>query len=123
VQPCLYQRMIKQTVLFAPSHKSKASKVGEHRAQAILPIKPQQGAFWWELACCEIPTNGRERLAQFLSIATVPAIAKTAEPVVVVSLRHDGARPDDLPALASRVTRGTDLIQPAKGWGQIVPLW
>jgi hypothetical protein len=100
VQTCLNQRVIKHTVFFAAGHKGEASEIGEHRSGAVLPIKAQKRVFLWELVGSQIPTNGGERLAQFLSIATVPAIAKTAEPLIAVSLADDGPRPDDLSPLA-----------------------
>ncbi len=46
VQPCLNQRMIEQTIVFASRHIRKASEIGEHRPIAILPVKPDQRAFW-----------------------------------------------------------------------------
>ena len=58
VQPRLNQRMIKHAIFFAPGHKREASEVGEHRAQAILPIKPQKRAILWDLVDRQIPTNG-----------------------------------------------------------------
>ena len=66
----------------------------------------------------EIATDGREALTQFLPVASVASIAKTAEPLKTVRLTDDGASPHDLPALAPPVARSTDVIQPAKGRGQ-----
>ena len=42
--------------------------------------------------------------------------------MVTVGLTDDGARPDDFPPLAPRVARSTDVIQPAKGRGQVFGL-
>lgn len=38
-------------------------------------------------------------------------------------LTDDGARPDHFSPLAPGVARGTDLIQPPKGWRQAFGLW
>jgi hypothetical protein len=110
--------MIEHGVVFAPGDKGEVGHICEHRPGAILSVEPKQGTRLWELVHCEIARDRRECLAQFRSVASVASIAKTAEPVVAMSLRNHRARPDDLPALAPRVARGTDLIQPAKGRGQ-----
>ncbi len=80
VQTCLNQWMIKHAVFFATGHKGEASEIGEDRAQAILPVKPQTCMFWGELVGSQIPADGRKPLAQFLSIPAVPTVAKGAEP-------------------------------------------
>ena len=49
-------------------------------------------------------------------------IAKGAEPLGTMSLADDGARAHHLPPLAPPVARRTDLIQSAKGWGQVLAL-
>ncbi|MFL5657381.1 MAG: hypothetical protein ACJ8CB_24770 [Ktedonobacteraceae bacterium] len=48
---------------------------------------------------------------------SIASVAETAEPVVTVGLRDNGARPDDLSTLAPGVARSTDLIQ-ATLWGR-----
>jgi hypothetical protein len=111
--------MIKGGVLLAAGHKSEASQIGEHGSRPILAVKPEQHTLLQELVGFEIARDDSEPLAQFLSIAPV---AKTAEPLETVSLTDDGSCPHDLPPLASGVTRGTDFIQSAKGWGQVVSL-
>src|SRR5215471_9699910 len=110
MQTRLDERMIKDCIVFASCHTGKANQVGQHGSGAILSIKPEQGVLFRELVRHEIAVNGCESLAQFCSVASVAPIAKTAEPVVAMSLRNHGARPDDLPALASRVARGTHVI-------------
>src|SRR5947209_20339861 len=71
--------MIEDGVVFAAGHESEASEIGENGPRAILTIEPEQRVCWWKLVRGEIPTNGRKALTQFLSVATVAAIAKRAE--------------------------------------------
>src|SRR5712691_2923656 len=119
VQTRLNERMIQHAVLFATGHKGKASHIGEHSPGAILAVEPQQGALLWDLVRCEVARNRCETLAQFLSVASVAPVAKTAEPLETVGLTDDGTSPDDFPSLAPRVASRTDLLQPAKGWWQL----
>src|SRR6266436_4464897 len=46
VQPRLNEWMVEQVIVLAARHKRKASHIGEHRSIAILPIEPEQRAFW-----------------------------------------------------------------------------
>src|SRR6266849_2111630 len=110
MQTHLNQRMIKHTVFFASGHTSEASEIGEHHAQAILPIKPYQRAFWWKLVCCQIPTNGDKSLAQFFSVLPIAPVPETAEPLITMCLRNGCTCPDHFPALAAPVARSTDVI-------------
>jgi len=64
----------------------------------------------------ERPARNSERRAP------VASIAKRAEPVKRVSLADDRARPHHLLALAPGVASRIDLIQSAKGRGQVVTL-
>jgi hypothetical protein len=86
VQARLDQRMIEQMIVFATRHKREASHIGKHRSIAVLPVEPEQRAFLWKLMSRQIPANGRERLAQFLSIAPVPSVPETAEPLITMRL-------------------------------------
>jgi hypothetical protein len=122
VQACLNERMIKRAVLLATGHEGEASQVSQHGSGPILPVESKQAVRLWELVCSQVPTNSRETPAQFLPVAPVAFVPKTAEPLKAVSLADDGSRPYHLPTLASHVARGADLIQSAKGWGQIVSL-
>ncbi len=122
MQPRLDQRMVKHAVLFAAGHKRETGYIGEHGSGAILAVEPQQRARRFELIRREIATNGCKSLAQFLPVASVPAVAKTAEPVIAVRLADDGPCPHHLPALASPVARGADVIQPATGRGKFISL-
>ena len=72
--------MIEHRVVFAAGHKGKASQIGEDRPAAILSIEPQQRMGLWELMRREIATNGGEALTQFLPLASIPFVPKTAEP-------------------------------------------
>ena len=110
MQTRLDERMIKDGVVFSSCYTGKANQVGQHGSSAILTVKPEQSVLFRELVHREIAANGCESLAQFCSVASVAAVAKRSEPVVAMSLRNHGARPDDLPALAPRVARGAHVI-------------
>jgi hypothetical protein len=114
--------MIKSAVLFAARHKCEAGQVREHRPGAVLAKDMEQGAFRQELVRREVARDGGERLAQLLSVPPVAAVAKRAEPLEAVGLTEDGARSYQLATLASRVAGRAHLIQPAKGWRQVVGL-
>src|SRR6266849_5140518 len=113
LQTCLDKWMIKHAVFFAAGHEGDASKIGDHRPGAILPIKPEKRTFLRESVCSQIPTNGHEGLSQFLSVSTVPAVAKRTEPVVAMRLADGCPCSDDLPTLAAPVAGGTHVIQSA----------
>ncbi len=100
VQTRLNERMIEGRVVFAASRKSEPGQISEHSSSAILAVEPKQSAFLGKLICPEIATNGHERLAQFLPVATVAPIAKGAEPLETMSLADDGARAYHLAAFA-----------------------
>ena len=119
MQPCLNERVIKHRVLFASGHKGEASQICQDSPGAILAIEPEQGSFLRKLVCRQKPANGSFALTQFLPVAPVAPVAKRAEPLETVGLTDDGARPDDFPALASRLASSTDLIQPAIGRWQL----
>jgi len=112
MQTRLNQRMIEGTVLFASGHESKPGQVSEHGSGPILAVEAQQGTPLRKLVRCEIPTNGREPLTQFLPVPPVAFVPKTAEPLEAVSLADDGPCPHHLPPLAAPVAWRTDLIQP-----------
>src|SRR5512135_220262 len=122
MQTGLDLRMIKDAVLFATRHKREASQVRENCSRAVLAVEPQQGLFRQELLRREVARDGGKRLSQFLSVAPVAFVAKTAEPLEAVGLADDRARPYHLPALAPSVARSTHLIQPAKGLRQVFRL-
>jgi hypothetical protein len=122
VQTRLDQRMIEYRVLFATRHEGETGQISEHGSRPILSIESQQGACLWKLVRREVTRDGRERLAQFLPVAAVAAVAKRAEPLVAMGLTNDGAGAHHLSALAPFVARSTDVIQPAKGWGQLFGL-
>src|SRR5947209_4072545 len=71
----------------------------------------------------QIALNSSHCLAQFVPVVSMAAVAETAEPLVTMSLRDDGARPDHLPTLAPRVARRTDLLQATLCWRQRFCLW
>jgi hypothetical protein len=63
----------------------------------------------------QIAPDSYQRSAQFLPVASIAAVAESAEPVVTMGLRDDGASTHDLSALAPRVARRTDLVQATLG--------
>src|SRR6266567_98513 len=103
-------------------HKGETCQIHKHRSRSILAIEPDQRVLRWELIRREIPRDCSQRFSEFLSIAPVAAVAKTAEPVVTVRLANGCACTNHLPAFAASVARGTHLIQSAKGWRQLVAL-
>ncbi len=84
MQARLNLRMIEQIIVLATRHKREASHIGKHRPIPILAIEAEQRAFLWELMGSQIPANGRDPLAQFLPVASVPTVAETAEPLITV---------------------------------------
>src|SRR6266516_1695113 len=68
-----------------------------------------------------VPDSG-QRSAQFLPVEPVASVAETAQPLVTMSLRDDGASADDLPALAPGVARRTHLSQATLWWRQFLCL-
>ncbi len=105
----------------------RATKAKPARSESTAPVpywpsSREPRALFRELVRRKVATNGHESPAQFRLVASVASIAKRAEPLESVGLADDGARPYDLSPLASCVPRGTDLIQPAKGWGQVFGL-
>ena len=123
MQTRLDQRLIERGVLFATSDKGETGQISEHGSHPILAIEPEQGARRWDLMCCKVACDRREALAHFHSVASVASIAKTAEPLIAMSLSDHRARPNDLSTFAPRVARGTDVIQPPRGRGYIFALW
>ena len=114
--------MIKYRVLLAAGHEGETCQVRQHSRGAILAIEPQQGVRLGQMVRREVARDGRQALAQLLAVATVAAIAKRTEPLVRMSLADDRARPHHLLALAPGVASRIDLIQSAKGRGQVVTL-
>src|SRR5947209_12361965 len=75
------------------------------------------------MLCLQITADGAEPAPQFLSVEPIASVAETAEPLVTMSLRDDGARPHDLPTLAPPVARSTNLSQATLWWRQVLCLW
>jgi hypothetical protein len=80
VQTRLHERVVEHRVVFAAGHEREAYQIREHRPGAILAIESQQGAFLRKLVCSQIPTQGRERLSQFLPLPSIAPVAKRAQP-------------------------------------------
>jgi hypothetical protein len=80
MQTRLDQRMIKHPVVFASGHEREPSQISEDGPGPVLPIESQERAGLWKLIGSEIPSNGRQAIAQLLSVAPVATITKTAEP-------------------------------------------
>jgi hypothetical protein len=79
MQTRLDQRMIKGGVLLASGHERETSQISEYGSGPVLSIESQERAGLWQLVCSEIPINGRQALSQFLSVAPIAPVAKTAE--------------------------------------------
>src|SRR5260370_19755763 len=70
------------------------------------------------MVCLQIAPDDRQPPAQFLPVASIAFVPKTAEPLETVGLADNRAGSYHLPALAPPVARGADVIQSAKGQGQ-----
>src|SRR6266566_3437101 len=123
VQTALDALPIQHGVIFAAHDKRKVCQVGDDGPCSILPIQPQQGADRRKMVRLQIAPDSAQRSAQFLSVASIAAVAETAEPVITMGLRDDGARTDDLSALASPVARSTHLSQATLWCRQFLCLW
>lgn len=75
-------------------------------------IEPEQRARSVEVIRRQILANGHESLTQFFPIASIPAVAKRAEPGVAMGLRNGCSDENNLSAFASLVARRIDVIQP-----------
>jgi hypothetical protein len=60
----LDQRMIKHPVVFASGNAREPSQISEDGPGPVLPIESQERAGLWKLIGREIPSNGRQALAQ-----------------------------------------------------------
>src|SRR5258708_3019615 len=69
------------------------------------------------MVCLQIAPDDRQPPAQFLPVASIAFVPKTAEPLETVGLTDDGSRPYHLPTLAPGVARSTDLIEPTMSGG------
>src|SRR5712692_4961323 len=123
VQTALNLWPIQHSVIFAAHDEREACQIGDDGSCPILSIQPQQGADWRKMARLQIASDSGQRPAQFLPVASIAAVAETAEPVVTMGLGDDGARTDDFPALAPGVARRTDLVQATLCWRQLLCLW
>ncbi len=99
MQTRLNQRVIQHTVLFAAGQIGEASQISQHGSQAILAVESEQGTRGFELVRGEVARDRRKALAQFYTILPVPAVSKTAEPVITVGLANGRAGTDHLPRL------------------------
>ena len=115
-------RMITHRVLLAAGNFGETCQVRKHRPGAILAKDMQQGPLCWELVRGEVARDHCEALAQFRSVAPVASIAKRTEPLERVRLTDDGAGAYYLPTLAPGVAGSTDVIQSARGRGQLFGL-
>jgi hypothetical protein len=86
--------------------RTRSPPICQHSPGAIVAVESEQGALVRDLVRRQVTTNGRETLAQFRPVAPIAFVPNTAEPLEAMSLADDSPRPDHLPALASRVTRG-----------------
>src|SRR5439155_16468959 len=123
VQATLDLWPIQHAVIFAAHHEREACQIGDDSPRPILPIQSQQDRRRRKMVCLQVVPDGGQRSAQFLPVASIAAVAETAEPVITMGLGDDGARTDDLSTLAPCVTRRTDLMQAALRRRQLLCLW
>src|SRR6266487_183591 len=84
VQAALHLWPIQHGVIFTAHHEREACQIGDDGPCAILPIQPQQGADRRKMVRLQIALNSGQRSAQFLPVASIAAVAETAEPVVTM---------------------------------------
>ncbi len=84
VQTALHRLPIQHGVIFAAHDEREACQIGDDGPCPILPIQPQQGADRRKMVCLQIAPDGGQRPAQFLPVASIAAVAETAEPVVTM---------------------------------------
>src|SRR5438105_2025432 len=103
MQTALDLGSIQYRVIFAAHHEGEICQIRDDSPRPILPIQSQQGTRRGKMVCLQIVPDSGQCPAQFLPVAAIAAVAETAEPLVTMSLRDDGARTDNLPVLAPRV--------------------
>jgi hypothetical protein len=84
VQAALDRLAIQHGVIFAAHDEREACQIGDDGPCSILPIQPHQGADRRKLLCLQIASDSGQRPAQFLPVASIAAVAETAEPVVAM---------------------------------------
>ena len=84
VQTALNLWPIQHGVTFAAHDEREACQVGYDGPCPILSIQPQQGADRRKMVCLQIAPDGGQRPTQFLPVASIAAVAETAEPVVIM---------------------------------------
>ncbi len=122
VEPRLHGRMIQHRVVFASHHEEEAVQICHDSPSAVEAVQSQQGACLRQTVRSQLATDGFQCACQFLPVLPVASVAETAEPLIGVGLRNDGARADDFPTLAPAVASSTDLIEPTLDGRQILRL-
>ncbi len=84
VQAALHRLPIQHGVIFAAHDEREACQIGDDGPCSILPIQPQQGADRRKMVCLQIAPDSGQRSAQFLPVASIAAVAETAEPVITM---------------------------------------
>src|SRR5713226_1096163 len=123
MQTALDLGSIQYRVIFAAHHEGEICQIRDDSPRPILPIQSQQGTRRGKMVCLQIVPDSGQCPAQFLPVASIATVAETAQPLVTMSLRDDGARTDNLPALAPRVARSTHLSQATLWCRQFLCLW
>src|SRR5260221_841292 len=122
MQPRLHGWVIQHRVVFAPHHEGEPSQICHDGPGAVESIQPQQGTCLRQAVRSEIATDDHERVSQFLAVLPVASVPETAEPLIGMGLRNNGAGPDNFPTLAPGVASSTDLIQATLSRRQVLRL-
>ena len=75
---------IQHAVIFAAHDEREACQIGDDGPCPVLPIQPYQGADRRKMVRLQIAPDSGQRSAQFLPVASIAAVAETAEPVVTM---------------------------------------
>ncbi len=91
VEPRLHSRVIQHRVVFASHHEAEAVQICNDGPSAVEAVQSQQGTCWRQTERLEIATDDLQCEYQFLAVLPVASVAETAEPLIAVGLRNDGA--------------------------------
>jgi hypothetical protein len=75
---------IQYIVIFATHHEQEVCQIGDDSPCPILAVQSQQGTRRRKMVCLQIPLDGAQCPAQFLSVESIASVAETAEPLVTM---------------------------------------
>jgi hypothetical protein len=82
MQTALDRLLIQNGVIFPAHDEREACQIGDDGPRPILSIQPQKGADRRKMVGIQIASDGSQPPAQFLPVASIAFVAKTAEPLV-----------------------------------------